>query len=290
MNPDIPTYSFHNNRSELGFEILSLEYLLEASTPSMVEIPHRVDFYIIVMVTKGEGQHIIDFTPYRYEPGSIFFIAKNQVTSFGPNPDAEGFVVLFDEAFYQQNQINFNELFYSYPFNVGLYAPLFHLNSDKHSFIALFNAVYKEYENNAAPQAEEVYQCFLRILFLKISMVHKQFQHKQFHVDQLSIRLFIQFQKMVDDSLASNRNAVYFCDCLGVSFKKLNAICKKLTQKTVKEYIDERLVLEAKRALTYQQANISEIAYSLGFEEVTNFTKYFKRHVHQSPLEFRQSL
>lgn len=49
------------------------------------------------------------------------------------------------------------------------------------------------------------------------------------------------------------------------------------------------MILKAKKLLVENQKNISEISYLLGFEEPTNFTKYYKKHTGFSPKEFKKS-
>jgi AraC family transcriptional regulator, transcriptional activator of pobA len=58
--------------------------------------------------------------------------------------------------------------------------------------------------------------------------------------------------------------------------------------KTPKEIIDDRILLEAKRILAHTTESIKEISYYLGFEEPTNFIKYFKKHASVTPTEFRE--
>jgi len=67
----------------------------------------------------------------------------------------------------------------------------------------------------------------------------------------------------------------------------LHKACTSVLDKTPKQIIDERVVLEAKRLLVYSQQAIKEIAYELGYNEPTNFIKYFRKHAKCTPLEFR---
>ena len=57
--------------------------------------------------------------------------------------------------------------------------------------------------------------------------------------------------------------------------------------KSPKEMIDDRVVLEAKRLLLYSDSSVKEISHELGFDEPTNFIKYFRKHVAQTPNTFR---
>jgi AraC family transcriptional regulator, transcriptional activator of pobA len=68
----------------------------------------------------------------------------------------------------------------------------------------------------------------------------------------------------------------------------LNQATTKVLGKSPKEIIDNRILLEAKRLLAHTNENVKEIAYTLGFEEPTNFIKYFKKHSTFTPTEFRE--
>ncbi|MGB2684580.1 MAG: helix-turn-helix domain-containing protein, partial [Olleya sp.] len=69
----------------------------------------------------------------------------------------------------------------------------------------------------------------------------------------------------------------------------LNTICKATIAITAKQFIDQFVVLEAKRLLINSEIKSTELAYSLGFEESTNFVKYFKKHTGFTPNKFKKN-
>jgi len=79
-----------------------------------------------------------------------------------------------------------------------------------------------------------------------------------------------------------------FAGILGVHVNHLNRVLKETTGKTTGEIIGSRIFQEAKILLNQTQWNISEIAFSLGFEEVAHFSNFFKKHSSQSPQHFRE--
>ena len=83
------------------------------------------------------------------------------------------------------------------------------------------------------------------------------------------------------------RSAKEYADRLTVHVNHLNKVLKENTGKTTTEILSSRLVLEAKILLKQTDWNISEIAYSLGFEEVAHFSNFFKKQTSFAPLTFR---
>jgi AraC-like DNA-binding protein len=83
------------------------------------------------------------------------------------------------------------------------------------------------------------------------------------------------------------RSASDFADQLNVHVNHLNRALKETTNKTTSQIITERIIQESKILLRHSKWNVTEIAYALGFTEVTHFNNFFKKHVQTSPLKFR---
>lgn len=78
-----------------------------------------------------------------------------------------------------------------------------------------------------------------------------------------------------------------YADRLAIHVNHLNKVLKEHTGQTTSELIGKRLVQEAKILLKQTEWNVSEISYSLGFEEVAHFSNFFKKQTEMSPLKFR---
>lgn len=83
------------------------------------------------------------------------------------------------------------------------------------------------------------------------------------------------------------RTAKDYADRLAVHVNHLNKVLKENIGKTTTEIIGSRITQEAKILLRQTDWNISEIAYSLGFEEIAHFSNFFKRQTSLSPIQFR---
>jgi AraC-like DNA-binding protein len=75
---------------------------------------------------------------------------------------------------------------------------------------------------------------------------------------------------------------------MGCNTKSLTRAALDAIGLTAKDYISTRINLEAKRLLTHTTMSVTVISDHLGFNESTNFTKFFKREVEQSPSDFRE--
>lgn len=85
------------------------------------------------------------------------------------------------------------------------------------------------------------------------------------------------------------RAASDFASQLNIHVNHLNRAVKAVTDKTTTQIIGERILQEAKIMLRHSNWNVSEISDALGFAEVTHFNNFFKKHVGQSPLKFRNT-
>lgn len=83
------------------------------------------------------------------------------------------------------------------------------------------------------------------------------------------------------------RSASDYANQLNVHVNHLNRAVKDTTEKTTSQIIAERILQEAKILLKHSIWTVSDIAYALGFTEVTHFNNFFKKHAQLSPLKFR---
>ena len=83
------------------------------------------------------------------------------------------------------------------------------------------------------------------------------------------------------------RTAKDYAERLAVHVNHLNRVMKENTGKTTTDIITGRIIQEAKILLKQTNWNISEIAFSLGFEEVAHFSNFFKKQTTVTPVAFR---
>lgn len=110
----------------------------------------------------------------------------------------------------------------------------------------------------------------------RISTIFLELLERQFPIDESHPKVNL-------------RSASEFAQQLNIHVNHLNRAVKAITEKTTTQIIAERVLQEAKILLKHSQWNVSEIAYALGFMEVTHFNNFFKKHMGISPLKFRNA-
>ena len=108
----------------------------------------------------------------------------------------------------------------------------------------------------------------------RISTIFLELLERQFPIDE-------------NHHTLSLRSASEFARQLNVHVNHLNRAVKETTDKTTSQIIGERILQESKILLKHSAWNVSDIAFALGFREVTHFNNFFKKHVQLSPLKFR---
>ncbi len=277
---------FRGRLELIGFEILTVKDLYENNNISYLTSTKSIQFYEIILITEGNGEHDIDFTTHSIEKGDLIFLGKNQLHSWGHQRNYNGYIILFTENFLYQNQVQFNELSYEYPYNSVLYSPVLKIKDDDcyDTFLALVKLIFKEYAFIYNTVKQDVLQILLRALIVKTQV---QLPPEQIDVDKESKALFIRFQKKLDEHIMHTRNANDFVDMLKTSYYHLNAVVKQFSGQPIKAFIDRVLLLKAKQLLSDSELNINEISEHLGFDEATNFSKFFKKNTGNTPTHFK---
>ena len=84
------------------------------------------------------------------------------------------------------------------------------------------------------------------------------------------------------------RTPADYANRLSVHVNHLNKVIKETTGKTTSELIAERIIKEATQYLQHSNLSVSEVAFGLGFESVSYFSKFYRKHTGKSPSEVRE--
>lgn len=285
---NIPNISFKSSKGVTDIEFLQLSklFLRVKNNPTHNPLlPHRINFFALLIVTEGKGTHQVDLKNYNICKGSVLKIAKNQVHAFQNHLNYGGYLLIFTEDFvlkyFSSSSINF----ISHLYNYHISDPLVQNCSFTDTFIEQLTA---ELENPNTYAKKEILAKILELYLLKLE--RKAHQTPFDRENKKHQALFIEFKNLVEKNYHQTRNVKDYAELLNISTKHLNQIVKKVTLNTAKHFIDQYVILEIKRVIFSSQLSLKEVAYLNGFDEVTNFTKFFKKHTGLSPKEFKATL
>jgi AraC-like DNA-binding protein len=155
----------------------------------------------------------------------------------------------------------------------------------------MFAEIKSDYEHKYDVLRNQVFELLHFAMKMQPALPHEK---HQINASKRIATLFLELlerQFPVDENHPSinHRSASDFANQLNVHVNHLNRAVKEVTQKTTSQIIAERILQESKILLKHSKWNVSEIAFALGFTEVTHFNSFFKKHVQLSPLKFRNS-
>lgn len=277
-----------NLKNEIGhFNVFRLEpFLGDKAQP----VPYkRRDFYKIMLV---EGNSKVYYADKVME-------VKKQALSFS-NPQIpykwehldnirSGAFCIFNQHFFHQ----FGSLS-----QYSVFQPngthLFELTDDQAEKIsAIFERIFKEINSEYVHKYDVLRNIVFELLHFAMKMEpSSNFDRQQINASQRISTLFLELlerQFPIDEvhPKIQFRTASDFASQLNVHVNHLNRSVKDTTEKTTSQIIGERILQESKILLKHSAWSVSEIAYSLGFTEVTHFNNFFKKHTQTSPLKFR---
>ena len=285
---DIPDITFQSSENITDFELLPLTELFSRIDKTLnhdPKQPHRISFFALLIVTEGLGSHQVDLKKYPLQKGSVLKIAKGQVHAFQDDIDYNGYLVVFTENFVLKYFSKSSIEFISHLYNYHISEPLVENSSFNETFL---NQITQELESENTYAQKNIVAKMLELYLLKLERQNHTISSTKLNKEHYPI--FFQCKDLVEKSYRNTRNAKDYAENMTISTKHLNKIVKSFTLNTAKHFIDQYVILEIKRAILSTDKSLKEIAYDQGFNEVTNFTKFFKKHTDCTPKEYRTTL
>jgi len=280
-----PVYNiddFHNSDNNQDFYANTIPLHLKAH--HFIFVPHKHDFYITVLFTKGSGWHEIDFSSYKIKPGSIFFLSPGQIHNWELSADIDGFIFFHSRAFYElsfaSKKIN------QFPFFASVYdSPVLYLETKQQQQIkSAFGNLLREHKEQAWMK-QSMLSSLCDVLYVTLARLY--FSDKKQNVQERNyLAKLHSFENLVDQNFKTLKYPKDYAALMNMSEKHLNRICKICLNKTTTDVISDRIILEAKRLLALLKFSVSQIAEELGYRDYAYFSRFFKKRCSETPIEF----
>jgi AraC-like DNA-binding protein len=271
----------------LDIEILSANELRRRIIEQRFRRAHQINFYLMMLVESGRCKPVVDYTPLPEKKGSLLLVRPNQALKLDLSSSWEGWITIFRPEYLALVGNDLGGDFFLVEEMQGLPA-LTQLNEASRHVMSSLLALMREdaRSNHPQPLTNAMLRFQLKSLLLRLLMLSNK--TRAIEPNSTEARRFRRFRALIEESYTRQHKLAHYASQLGCTVKSLSRATLGATGTSAKQYIAARINLEAKRLLTHTQMPISAIAERLGFDEATNFVKFFKRDCGLPPSEFRK--
>lgn len=268
MNPSEKNIPVHN-LSTADLQVISLE----TGHPDNFSDVHRHDFFEIIWFKEVHADTTLelDFESHGIQNNQVCIIAPGQVFHMKLREEKGHVLAISKEIF--------SEICDMEAVIANGIKPFLLDAQGEGIGDTLISLIEKEYQNAGRMDLLKAYlRAFCIIITDQINPQDSSFNERQ-RLQQLT--------KLVEDHYITQKNTAFYAEQLNISTHHLNDIVRMSRATTVKKMIAQRLLLEAKRELTFGALTIKEVAFKLGFNDTSYFSRFFKKHTGQNPDFFK---
>ncbi|SHN41873.1 AraC family transcriptional regulator [Chitinophaga sp. CF418] len=240
--------------------------------------PHRLSYYYFQYIEKGPATFKTDLQEYIINDGQLAFGLPNQIfTKLPYDKNIRHYALSFDD-----NTLTL--LPGSYPFLVNP----FNVNSISFDIAAqqrvknLLSGLFQLLHSPGKQKKAEVILAHLHTLLTEFNTAYFEQYQSQEIIASSKLSKYIAFKLAVETNLTEQHDVHSIAEKLALNASTLYNIVKEFAGVSPKEWIINRLMLEAQRKLQYSSISVKELAYDLGFNDPGYFSRLFKKSTGKS--------
>ncbi|MCD8265104.1 MAG: AraC family transcriptional regulator [Tannerellaceae bacterium] len=250
------------------------------------KFPCKIKSLIFVMCKQGSIRANINHKEYTIVPGDFVTLIPN---TFIQIHEVKGEVKLIfagfssgfiEEMFVQPTQLNF------YP-NIWEY-PLFHPSEEVYNF---YNKYFTLLINGSIHQEISFNRHALKgiLLFIAghLATAYKKYFQGTEHKLGRGNQILRDFLRLLHENYQTEHSVSFYAEKSNITFQHFCKTIKQVSGKTPSEIINNFLIMDAKSYLKSSSRSVKDIAISLGFQNTSFFSKFFKSHTGMTPQEYR---
>ncbi|MFJ4532471.1 MULTISPECIES: helix-turn-helix domain-containing protein [Streptomyces] len=270
-----------------GVEVLTLAELRARADACQLATPHRPGFHHLLLLDRGRLVHSVDFREHLMAPGDLLWSRPGQVQHFGDLTGAEGRLVLFEAGFLDPATAAAARIEDWYG------PPVRHPEGATARGVAeALRQLHTEFGALGGLPLEihlDVLRHLLAVLVLRAAHPGGAAGGERDGACAASAT-YLRFRDAVERGFTRSRRVADYARSLGYAPRTLSRATEAAAGVGAKEFIDRRVVLEAKRLLAHGDQSAARIADRLGFADATNFSKFFQRQTGTTPIAFRMAV
>ena len=261
-----------------------------ASEMEIFRFPSRLDAFIIGVGTEGETSLTSNLQEFRLKKNSLFIFNPKDILQVQSNDRFKAHLIVITPDFLKRINIDTKHLM-----------PLFLQFGSRHcmelthaecqSLRSFISMVEQELEGPETDFAIEIVSGLIAATIYKVGDILTHYLTEHPEVDSpmhnRAEEYFKQFTELLGEHYKHERSVGFYARQLCITPKYLTTLIKRISGKSVSEWIDSYVILEAKTLLKYSNMSVQEIAYYLNFPNQSFFGSYFKRNAGMSPSQYK---
>ena len=252
------------------------------------QLPHLHHFYSIFWVLEGQAVHATDFVEYVIEEDTILFVPPGLKHRMVLDQAAGGYSILFNEEFIRYNRKNYTPLKEYELFSNPEFKSMIHVEGGaKNKLNNIVELMFDELDRPDQYSQDVVLNLLHLFLTESLRIFETQYQAVKQAGENGDILSVIRFKELIEENYTREKSVSAYADMLNMNPTCLNEIAKKSTGITAGEMIRNRVIEETKQKLFATDMSGKEIAYTLGFDDPSYFSRFFKKYTGHTLKAFR---
>lgn len=268
----------------LGIEFNYMEMTnehIEIMVKSNKNIIHRDDYYMFLFLEGGSAIFILDFEEIQLQENSVFYIRPGQVHFASSVQETKGWFLAIDSMLVGSHCKSLFEGQFSTQRSIPL---------DTANMARMSKASQLLQSSIKAHPTAFSNDIILNLANTFIGLIAEQYARLQGNSQYNKSRSALivhEFKELLSENFRTVKSPFQYAQRLNYSLSHLNESVKNITGSPVSYWIHQQVILEAKRMLYYTDMDVKEIAFNLGYEDHTYFSRLFSKVAGVSPKSFR---
>lgn len=261
-----------------------------ASEMEIFRFPSRLNALIIGVGTEGETSLTSNLQEFRLKKDSLFIFSPKHILQVQSNNRFKAHLIVIAPDFLKRINIDTKRMMPLF-LQFGSLPCMELTHAESQSLRSFISMVEQELKGSETDFSSEIIGGLIAVTIYKVGdiLTHYLTEHPEVDspIHNRAEEYFRQFTELLGEHYKHERSVGFYARQLCITPKHLTTLIKRISGKSVSEWIDNYVILEAKTLLKYSNMSVQEIAYYLNFPNQSFFGSYFKRNAGMSPSQYK---
>ena len=261
-----------------------------ASEMEIFRFPSRLNALIIGVGTEGETSLTSNLQEFRLKKDSLFIFSPKHILQVQSNNRFKAHLIVIAPDFLKRINIDTKRMMPLF-LQFGSLPCMELTHAESQSLRSFISMVEQELKGPETDFSSEIIGGLIAATIYKVGDILTHYLTEHPEVDSpmhnRAEEYFKQFTELLGEHYKHERSVGFYARQLCITPKYLTTLIKRISGKSVSEWIDNYVILEAKTLLKYSNMSVQEIAYYLNFPNQSFFGSYFKRNAGMSPSQYK---